>query len=159
MQERKTFIYKAKQLYSQKEKAISIMVLVIIAIVLFISGYFFAWNCLEKPMNNNQFASCELIAQEIYSQKRNVIVENPWEFSISTTTTTITVRSSNVLYRGKIVAELKNGKLVTTRKYETAEAIGISMFVGILFILIPIDIFILIIAIPILCKRIKNRDW
>lgn len=134
MKERK----KLKEIYSQHEDAIQIAIFVIFAIALFIGGYLVSWNFMKKPLNDRQFELCEQVARDVYAQKGNVIVEAPEDFSVSMTTTTITVQSADNLYRGKIIAKLQNGELVMTRDMETGEAVFLSILMGILFVLVTI---------------------
>ena len=123
MKKRKTL----KEIYSQHKKAIQTVILVILAIVLFIGDYLVSWNFMFKPLNNSQFELCEQAARDVYAQKGNVIVEAPEDFSVSMTTTTITVESANILYRGRVIAKLQNGELVITRDTETVSSIILSM--------------------------------
>ncbi len=136
MKERKTL----KEIYSQHKDAIQIAIFIILAIALFIGGYLVSWNfgidIYSKPLNDSQFELCEQIARDVYAQKGNVIVEVPEDFSVSMTTTTITVQSDNILYRGKVIAKLQNGELVTTRDMATGEAVFWSIIMGILFVVV-----------------------
>lgn len=79
----------------------------------------------------------------MYAQKGNVIVEVPENFFVSQTTNTITVKSTNILYRGKVIANVQNGELVMTRDRETEEAVILSILTGIVFELVSIIIGIL----------------
>ena len=137
MKERKTFIGKVKQLYSQHKTT----VLVIIVIALFISGYFVSWNFLVKPMSDTQFELCEQVARDVYDAQGQIIIEVPKDFSVSMTVTTITVKSADSLCRGKVVAELRNGELVITQDLETGDAIFLSIVMGIMLAVVSILIF------------------
>lgn len=136
MKERKTL----KEIYSQHKDAILNAIFIIFAIVLFIGGYLVSWNFMQKPLDDSQFELYEQVARDAYTQKENVIVEAPEDFSVSMTTTTITVQSANMLHRGKVIAKLQNGELVMTRDMETGTAVFVSILIGILFILITIYI-------------------
>ncbi len=149
MKKRKTL----KEIYSQHKKAIQIVILVILAIVLFIGDYLVSWNFMFKPLNNSQFELCEQAARDVYAQKGNVIVEVPEDFSVSMTTTTITVESSNILYRGRVIAKLQNGELVITRDTETVSSIILSMIIGAIFVLVEF-----LIACVIYDKKIKKKS-
>lgn len=134
MKERK----KLKEIYSQHENAIQLAILIILVIALSIGGYLVSWNFMERPLNDSQFELCEQVARDMYAQKGNVIVEEPEGLSVSMTTTTITVKSDNTLYRGKVIAKLQNGELVMTRDMETGKAVYHSILMGILFVFVPI---------------------
>lgn len=134
MKERKTL----KEIYSQHKDAIQIAILIILAIAFFNGGYLVSWNFMEKPLNDRQFELCEQVARDVYASKGNVIVEAPEDFSVSMTTTTITVQSANNLYRGKVIAKLQNGELVMTRDMGTGEAVFLSILMGIIFVLVAI---------------------
>ena len=95
--------------------------IVIFVIVFFILGFFMGWLC-KKPLDEKQFELCEQIAQDVYNQKGNIIVEAPEEYEIKLDTTSITVRLDNFRYRGKVIAKLQNGELVFIREMETVEA-------------------------------------
>lgn len=137
MKERKTFIDKVKEVYEQYTDATQIAMLVAIAIALFIAGYLVAWNFFEKPLNDNQFEACEQVARDIYAQKA-VISEVAEDFSVSMTTTAITVRPTRSPYRGKVIARVQNDELVIIRDMETGGAIFFSILIGIFFVLVPI---------------------
>ena len=149
MKKRKTL----KEIYSQHKKAIQIVILVILAIVLFIGDYLVSWNFMFKPLNNSQFELCKQAARDVYAQNGNVIVEEPKDFSVSMTTTTITVESSNILYRGRVIAKLQNGELVITRDTETVSSIILSMIIGAIFVLVEF-----LIACVIYDKKIKKKS-
>lgn len=123
---------------------ITAIFLVFFEIAVFIGGYNIAWRFMEKPLNDGQFAIAEQIARDVYAQtqKGNVIVEAPDDFSISMTTTTITVQSSSRLSRGKVIAKLQNNKIVTSRDLENTKAIGESTAMGILSALVTIIIIV-----------------
>ncbi len=122
-----------KNFYKKHKNEIKKIVIVITAIILFISGYLICWNLLEKPMSNEDFKRCEIIAQDVYEQRENVIVEVPEEFWVKMDATTITVELSDYFVRGKVNASLHNGELVFTHNLETADAVIFSMMVGYLF--------------------------
>lgn len=151
MEERKTL----KEVYSQHEDAIQAAILVILEIAFFIGGYLVSWNFIEKPLNDSQFELCEQVARDVYAQKGNVIVEAPEDFSVSMTTTTITVRSANNQYRGYVIAKLQNGELVMTRNMETGKAVFFSILMGMLFVALTIIIFI---AAEGIYKKIKKKS-
>lgn len=152
MKERKTL----KEIYSQHEYAIQTAILIIFTIALFIGGYLVSWNFMEKPLNDSQFELCEQVARDVYAQKGNVIVEAPEDFSVSMTTTTITVQSANNLYsRGKVIAKLQNGELVMMRDIETGEAVCNSILMGILFVLVT---FLIVAGAYVIYEKIKKKS-
>ncbi len=134
MKERK----KLKEIYSRHKIAIQSTILIIFTILIFIDGYLFSWNSLEKPLNDSQLKLCEQVAQDVYAQKGNVILEIPEDFSVHITTTTITVQLTDVLYRGKVIAKLQNGELVMTRNMETEKAVFLSIAMGIICVLVAL---------------------
>lgn len=131
MKERK----KLKEIYSQHKDVIRFA---IFAIAFFIGGYLFSWNFMKKTLDDRKFELCEQVARDVYAQRENVIVEVPEDFYVSMTTTTITVKWDDNLYRGKVIARLQNGELVIMRDMETGEAIFLSILMGILFVLMTI---------------------
>ena len=150
MKKRKTL----KQLYKQHEDAIQIAVLVIIAIAIFSAGFLVCWNFMKKPLSENQFEMCEQIARDVYEQKGQVIVEAPEDFSVSISTTTITVKSANTFFRGKVLASLQNGELVMTRHLEQGDAIFLSILMGILFICVS---FLILCLGDTIYKKVQKR--
>lgn len=153
MKQRKT----VKQLYKEHENGIDIFILVVVSISLFIAGFFVSWNFIEKPMSDSQFDMCEQIARDVYEQKGNVIIEVPEDFSVSITTTTITVKSADYFVRGTVDASLCNGKLVIVRNLENYEAISVSVLTGIAFILVAAFVFIMGVAIKCEVQERKQR--
>lgn len=150
MKKRKTL----KELYNEHEDGIQIFVIVTIAIALFVGGFLVGWNFMEKPMSDSQFEMCEQIARDVYEQKGQVIVEAPEDFSVSMTTTTITVKSAEASVRGKVDASLHNGELVMERSLETGEAVFISILMGILFFLLGALIFCIVCMIQ---EKVQKR--
>lgn len=133
MKERK----KLKEIYSQHKDAIKAAMGIIIAIMLFTSGFLISWNFMQKPLNDSQFKLCEQVVRDVYEQKgADIIVEAPEGYSIVITETTIKVGLKNKFYRGEVVAKLQNGELVFTRDMKTGGAIFVSIVMGILFVLI-----------------------
>lgn len=114
-----------------------ILILLLISIACFAGGYFLSWNFV-KPLDENQFALCEQIAQNAYDQRGNVLIEAPDEYEVEMTTTTITVRAVKLTYRGCVIAKLQDGELVITRDEETSSAIAQSIFFGIIVMLVGI---------------------
>lgn len=153
MKERKTL----KEIKSQHEDAIqtaiALVILAILTSVLFIGGYLVSWNFINEPLNDNQFKLCEQVARDVYAQKENVIVEIPENFHVNITKTTIIVKLDNNLYRGKVIAKLQNGKLVTMQDRETSKARFSSICIGILFVLVP---FLIVAGAITIYKKIKE---
>ncbi len=138
MKKRRSFIDKVKQEYKKRIDAIKNAVILIIMFALFIVGYFVSWSFLNKPLNDNQIKACKQVAHDVYYLKIIDKSEIPKEYSVNTTIATITVRSANILYRGKVIAKLQNGELVMTPDMETFDAIYISVLLGILFMVVPV---------------------
>ena len=128
---------KLRKKHLRHEKLIQISIFVI----LFIAGYLVSWIFLSKPLNNSQLELCEQVARDVYTQKGNAVVETLDNFSVSMTTTAITVQSANLLNRGKVIAKKQNGELVITQDMETGKAVFISILMGIEFVLVPDLIF------------------
>ncbi len=147
MKERRKFIGKVKKVV--KKAGIGV-----ILTALFIAGYLVSWNFLIRPMNDDQFEVCEQIARDVYAKKGDVIVEVPDGYFVSKTTTTITVEPANIPYHGKVTARLQNGELVITQNTEIAGRIGLSMLIGIIFLLVSILIWAII---SIIRKKIKQK--
>ncbi len=135
MKERKTL----KEGSSQHIGAIKLVILVILAIAVFIGGYFVSWNFMNKPLNDSQFKLYKQVARYVYAQKENVIVEEPEVFYVRMTTNTITVQADNN-QRGMVIAKLQNGELVTTQNIETGDAVVSSILMGVSFVIVAIFI-------------------
>lgn len=138
---------KNRNFWLHHEEAIIIAIIIAILVACFTIGFLVSWNFLEKPLSNEQFMACEKVAQDVYSQKKNVIVEVPEDYTVSISATIISVALRSPLYRGKIFARLKNSELVTERYFETEKAIVNSCAMGLLFIIAFIFVFIIIVKI------------
>lgn len=137
MKTRKKFTDNVRQMYAQHKDVIQNAGFAILLIAIFISGFLLSWNFMMKPLNDGEFELCEQVARDVYYQKWQALDEAPENVSVTTTSTTITVRLSDTAfrgYRGNVVAKLQNGELVITRNYETVYAIIVSIMTGILFI-------------------------
>lgn len=164
MKERK----KLKKIYSQDKNTIQIAKIAIISaifiITFFISGYLVSWNFANKLLNDRQFELCEQVARNVYAQKGNVIVEGniivkaSEDFSVSMTTTTITVQLDDILYRGKVISKLQNGELVMTRDIEDEKAVLSSIFIGILFVLVATCIILIVLSASEYIKKLKKNS-
>ena len=126
---------KIKKFYFKHKNGIHTTILFIVAIALFIIGYYISWNYIEKPMNDAQFRACEQVAKSVYEQNSNMIVEVPEGFYVSIDTTSISVKLDSQVYRGKVVGKLQNGEFVTIKDYQINEGVSISILMGLLFIL------------------------
>ena len=130
MKQRKSFIEKVKQMYAKYK-------VLIIGIALFLSGYLFSSNLLEKPISNSEFEFYEQVARDVYEQGDKAIYEIPNGVSLERTDETITISSARGAVHGKVVATLQNGELVFTRNAERGEAILKNSLIGILFVIVP----------------------
>lgn len=55
---------------------------------------------MMKPLNDGEFELCEQVARDVYYQKWQALDEAPENVSVTTTSTTITVRLSDTAFRG-----------------------------------------------------------
>ena len=126
----------------KREKIINV-VLIVLAVALFSTGYIISANFLKKPLNENQFDLYEKVAQDVYEHGNQIIVEAPNDVTISKTATTITVKPK-FGFAGKVEAKLKNGELVFTRFTEKGESIFFNILMGIEFVLVYILLVLII---------------
>lgn len=139
MKTRRKFIDKVKQ----HTKAIQITGVLMLLVIVFILGFFVSWNFMKIPLPDSQFELYEQVARDVYAQEGQVIVEVPEDVIVSKTTTTITVESASLRYRGKVIAKLKDGKLVMTQYLETGETVALSILMGIAFVCVFIILFMI----------------
>ena len=125
-----------------------------VAIVLFVTGFLVSWKYLIKPMNADQFVLCEQVARDVYAHSGDVIIEVPDGIKVETTTTYIQVSIyGNV---GSLTAKLQNGQLTMSRSYGIAERIILCILSAALFVLVPMLIVLLPVAIK---EKIEERRW
>lgn len=148
MKERKTF----KEFCQEHNTLVLVSLLTIVAIAIFSGGYCFAWNVVYKPLDESQFELCERVAQRVYDQKGDFIIEAPEEVKISTTLTSITVEWAGSNPRGKVIARLENGELIMERDMEEGFAFGNSVLFGVLFVLCALIIT------GVICAVLSSRE-
>ncbi len=133
-----------------------IIVSIILAIAFFIVGYIITWN-KSKPLNASQISLYEQIARDVYEQKK-IELDLHDNLSISVTENTITIKSADNTSRGKIVAKLKNGELVITRKMETGSNVLVSLIYGLVFsVSAPAAVLVILITIVAVQESIRIR--
>lgn len=123
MKKRKSFIKK--------------IVVIILGIILFTTGYLISSTLLVKNISSSDFKFYEQVAKDVYEQGDKTIYEVPDGISLQRTNTSITISSANNNYFGKVVAKLQNGKLVFTHDLETRETIVLNSFFGFICVIIP----------------------
>lgn len=126
----------------QPETVIKIVVASFLAMLIFAGGFIFSWFLLEKPLNDDEFAFCETIAQNVYSNGQQFLTGMQKRVSVAIDDTTITVSLADITRRGKIIAELHDGELVMTRNFETGKAIFTSILIALTLLLVCAAIFI-----------------
>lgn len=98
----------------------------------FIYCWFFgSWGFIKSQLDDNQFKLCEQVAQFVYAQKGNSMVEVPSDsyvsmttaegtrnFNVSMTTNTITVKLVDKSSTYIVVAKPQNGELTMTQDAE-----------------------------------------
>ena len=119
-------------------RTFAVLVALVVTVALFIGGYVLSWGVLCKPISEKQFAECEQVARDIYAHKKDVIYEQPEEFLVEVTETSITVSLKDPHYSGKVVATIQEGKLLVSRDLETAKAFTESICTGFIFVLLGI---------------------
>lgn len=105
------------------------LLLVVLGIFVFMGAGFFVTSMLKKP--DAQFGYYEQIAQEVFEQGNQFIVECPEDVVVEITATSIKVSSSNG-YFGYVNARLKDGELRFERVKQTPDLvlllIGVALF-------------------------------
>ena len=113
-------------------------------VLLFITGLFVSLFTQATPSSTSQFELYKDVAQYVYENPKESIIEVPEEVSVSTTATSIIVGSSSEKYKGYVVAELNNGELVITQHSDWGNIIGCAIAMGSAFILCSMTLFIVI---------------
>lgn len=122
-----------------------ILINALITIIVFVVGFLVSATLFTKPASDSQFEIYEQVAYDAYTNQGDQnIIEVPDGICVKRTATAITVTrdGSRIGQMGKVVAKIKDGKLVTIRDLETARAITTNIGLGIVFALIYILIFL-----------------
>ncbi len=130
MKSRSIFAVSKKHPSVQPKTVIKIVVVIFLAMAIFAGGFIFSWFVLEQPLNDDEFAFCERIAQSVYSNGQQFLTDSQQSVNIIIDATTITVSLTDMTHRGKVIAELHDGELVMTRNFETGKAIVTSILIA-----------------------------
>jgi len=134
---------KRKEWTNRQKKAAAIIIGIAIFLLISAVGFMVGFFITPKPMKNDEFADCEIVAQQIYDQSDHGMIEVPYGYSIKRTDTKITVTKDG--YSGEVKATLQNGNLVFERIDGTSERIS-SGVVGTLVSWVIAIIIVVIIA-------------
>ena len=134
---------------------IKIIAAILLAMAIFAGGFIFSWFVLEKPLNDDEFAFCESIAQNIYSNGQQFLTDVQQGVKVTINDTTITVSLDSYTRRGKVVAQLHDGKLVMERVVEITDAIITSIIIGLTVLFICIALFV-IFFVPVTPNEFKS---
>lgn len=111
-----------------------ILINALITTIVFATAFFVSSTFIFKTASDSQLEIYEQVAINVYEQNNQNIIEVPDGICVEKTPTAITVTKFGNF--GKVVAKIKDGKLVVTRDLETACSITLSIFIGILFSII-----------------------
>lgn len=115
-----------------KEKFKRIGIKAIIAGLCFFIGYFGNFMLITRPITDVEFEYCEQVAQSIYAQKDEYLIEVPNNVGFVKTDTEIKVWKGTG--SGKVIATLENGKLVFERNKEIPKMLTVNILIGVLFV-------------------------
>ena len=113
-------------------------IFIILDVFVFIIGCFITWNLLAKPMNEDQFVQAEQIARNISGKSLTDILmyDTNNNFTVDIITSKKEVKIGHKHNISTVVASIKDGKLVITRKVNLVQAYVFTFFIGLFLVLI-----------------------
>jgi len=115
-----------------KKRIKRISIKVLIAGLCFFVGYFGAFMLATHPLTEDEYEYCGQVAQSIYEQRDEYLIEIPDDVNYDKTDTEITVWKG--LRAGKVIATLKNGELALERNAGVPKMIFFNILIGVLFV-------------------------
>ena len=107
---------------------------VVIFMILFVCGYCYSSHFCIKKVSDREFEVYEHVARDFYNQLgKDSLYETPEGVEVTRTDTEIIVFSSEKTKYGKVIAKLKDGKLIIEKEFKSEERIGTNILIGIIF--------------------------